>query len=56
MRYVRITVQDMQKACRLRRYRPHTGADPEAEGSGYSESAGRDSGRIRGHKTDLSEL
>ena len=48
--------QDMQKACRLRRYRPHTGADPEAEGSGYSESAGRDSGRIRGHKTDLSEL
>ena len=35
---------------------PHTGADPEAEGSGYSESAGRDSGRIRGHKTDLSEL
>ena len=39
MRYVRITVEDMQKACRLRGHRPHAGSDHGAEGAGYGESA-----------------
>ena len=46
----------LDKTRRIRGHRPHPGADPGAEGAGYGERAGRDSGRIRGHKTDLSEL